>query len=126
MTALKEITFNGELIDFNGTIIVNINEADTAQFQLNYSESNNSPKEILLDLRDHVIENDNKINITLEGSGQVYYIFESTQILRSNPQIEVPEIIEVMKNYNYQGPIIIELSTAKDLDQSINFIYKFL
>jgi hypothetical protein len=101
LTALKEITFNGDLIDFNGSIIVNINEADPAQFQLNYSESNNSPKEILLNLRDHVIENENKINITLEGSGQVCYIFESTQILRSNPQIDVPEIIEVMKNEQF-------------------------
>lgn len=41
-------------------------------------------------------------------------------------KVNFPEIFEVMKNHEYQGPIIIELSTAKDLPQSIDFIYKFL
>lgn len=41
-------------------------------------------------------------------------------------KVNFREIFEVMKSYNYQGPIVIELSTAKDLPQSINFINKFL
>lgn len=41
-------------------------------------------------------------------------------------KVNFHEIFQVMNNHNYQGPIIIELSTAKDLDQSINFINKFL
>ncbi|MHA2030900.1 MAG: alpha-2-macroglobulin family protein, partial [Candidatus Kariarchaeaceae archaeon] len=101
LTALKGITLNGGLIDFNGTIIVNINENDPAQFQLNLTESSNTPNEILLRLQEYIIEGDNKVNITLEGSGQVWYIFESTQILRSNPQVEIPEIIEVIKNEQF-------------------------
>ncbi|MBY8990085.1 MAG: sugar phosphate isomerase/epimerase [Candidatus Lokiarchaeota archaeon] len=41
-------------------------------------------------------------------------------------KVNFHEIFQVMNNHNYQGPIIIELSTAKDLAQSINFINKFL
>ncbi|MBA7670409.1 endonuclease 4 [subsurface metagenome] len=41
-------------------------------------------------------------------------------------KVSFHEIFEVIKSYNYQGPIIIEISTAKDLPQSINFINKFL
>ena len=41
-------------------------------------------------------------------------------------KVNFHEIFEVMRSYDYKGPIIIELSTAKDLPQSINFINKFL
>jgi sugar phosphate isomerase/epimerase len=41
-------------------------------------------------------------------------------------KVNFHEIFDVMDNHNYQGPIIIELSTTKDLTQSINFINKFL
>jgi sugar phosphate isomerase/epimerase len=41
-------------------------------------------------------------------------------------KVNFHEIFEIMKSYSYQGPLIIELSTAKDLDQSINYINKFL
>lgn len=41
-------------------------------------------------------------------------------------KVNFREIFEVMKSYNYQGPLVIELSTAKDLPQSISFINKFL
>jgi sugar phosphate isomerase/epimerase len=41
-------------------------------------------------------------------------------------KVNFHEIFKVMKNHKYQGPIIIELSSAKDLPQSINFINKFL
>ncbi|MHA2366864.1 MAG: hypothetical protein ACXAC7_23130, partial [Candidatus Hodarchaeales archaeon] len=39
LTAIKNITFNGGLIDFNGTISVNINNNDTPQFLLNLTEN---------------------------------------------------------------------------------------
>ncbi|MFX1428283.1 MAG: sugar phosphate isomerase/epimerase family protein, partial [Promethearchaeota archaeon] len=41
-------------------------------------------------------------------------------------KINFHEIFEIMRSYDYQGPLIIELSTVKDLPQSINFINKFL
>jgi len=41
-------------------------------------------------------------------------------------KIDFKEIFEVITNYNYKGPIIIELSSANSLNQSINFIKKFL
>jgi sugar phosphate isomerase/epimerase len=41
-------------------------------------------------------------------------------------KINFKEIFEVLANYNYKGPIIIELSSTNSLNQSINFIKKFL
>lgn len=41
-------------------------------------------------------------------------------------KIDFTEIFEIIKTYNYKGPIIIELSSANSLDQSVNFIKKFL
>jgi len=41
-------------------------------------------------------------------------------------KIDFKEIFDVIKKYNYKGPLIIELSDAKSLNQSINFINKFL
>ncbi|MFX0081367.1 MAG: sugar phosphate isomerase/epimerase family protein [Candidatus Hodarchaeota archaeon] len=60
----------------------------------------------------HLVENFNKTSDTHPplGTGKVNF----------------PIIFEVMKNHDYHGPIIIELSTAKDLPESINFINKFL
>jgi len=40
-------------------------------------------------------------------------------------KIDFKEIFDVIKKYNYRGPLIIELSNAKSL-KSINFIKKFL
>lgn len=41
-------------------------------------------------------------------------------------KIDFKEIFETIKNYKYKGPIIVELSSANSLNQSINFIKKFL
>ena len=41
-------------------------------------------------------------------------------------KVDFKEIFDVIKKYNYNGPLIIELSDAKSLNQSINFINKFL
>ncbi|MFX1384771.1 MAG: sugar phosphate isomerase/epimerase family protein [Promethearchaeota archaeon] len=41
-------------------------------------------------------------------------------------EINFKEIFEVVKSYNYNGPLIIELSSSKSLSKSINFINKFL
>ncbi|MFX1379342.1 MAG: sugar phosphate isomerase/epimerase family protein [Promethearchaeota archaeon] len=41
-------------------------------------------------------------------------------------KIDFKEIFEVLRSYNYKGPLIIELSSINSLNQSINFIKKFL
>ncbi len=41
-------------------------------------------------------------------------------------KIDFKEIFDVFRKYRYNGPIIIELSSAKSLNQSINYIKKFL
>jgi sugar phosphate isomerase/epimerase len=43
-----------------------------------------------------------------------------------NGKINFKEIFKIITSYDYKGPIIIELSSAKSLNQSINFITKFL
>ncbi len=41
-------------------------------------------------------------------------------------KINFKEVFKIIKSYNYKGSVIIELSSAKSLQQSINFINKFL
>ncbi|MHA1931699.1 MAG: sugar phosphate isomerase/epimerase family protein [Promethearchaeota archaeon] len=41
-------------------------------------------------------------------------------------KVNFHEIFEVIKTYDYTGSLIIELSTAKDLAQSIKFLNRFL
>jgi len=101
LTTINGVMSGGEIIDFNGTISVMVNNHTPPQYVLNFTESNSHPNEILLNLYDHITENTNTINITLDGFGNICYIFESVQILRSNPKIEIPEIIEVSKNEHF-------------------------
>ena len=101
LTSIKEVILSGQFIDFNGTISVNINDKEVPQYILNVTESGKKPSEILLNLQDHIDERENSIVITLNGSGQICYIFETVQILRSNPKIEVPDIVEVLRGENF-------------------------
>ncbi|MFX1346065.1 MAG: MG2 domain-containing protein [Promethearchaeota archaeon] len=98
LTAIKKILIIGGFIDFNGTIFVQINNNYPPQYVLNFTESNDKPDEIRLNLGSYLTENSNTINISLSGSGQICYIFETVQILRSNPEIEIPGILEVEGN----------------------------
>ncbi|MFX1366260.1 MAG: sugar phosphate isomerase/epimerase family protein [Promethearchaeota archaeon] len=41
-------------------------------------------------------------------------------------KVDFKEIFDVISEYNYNGSLILELSNAKSLNQSINFINKFL
>ncbi|MFX1502474.1 MAG: sugar phosphate isomerase/epimerase family protein [Promethearchaeota archaeon] len=41
-------------------------------------------------------------------------------------KVDFKEIFNIISEYNYNGPLILELSDAKSLNQSINFINKFL
>lgn len=101
LTAINGIMIGSGIVDFNGTISVIVNNHTPPQYFLNFTESNSHPDEILLNLYDLITENTNTINITLDGFGKICYIFESVQILRSNPKIEIPEIIEVSKNEQF-------------------------
>ncbi|MFX0000086.1 MAG: MG2 domain-containing protein [Candidatus Hermodarchaeota archaeon] len=105
LTAIKAIMFTEEIIDFNGTISIIINNNEPPQYELNCTENSNNPDEIQLTLSDFMTEDINTINISLNGLGQICYIFESIQILRSNPRIEIPEIIEVSKNEHFYIPV---------------------
>lgn len=52
--------------------------------------------------------------------------FSDTHPPLGTGKIKFKEIIDTLKKYSYNGPLIIELSSAKSLNQSINFINKFL
>ena len=41
-------------------------------------------------------------------------------------KINFKEIFNTIQKYNYKGPLIIELSSIKDLENSLNYIYKLL
>ncbi len=105
LTEINGIMINGGIIDFNGTISIIVNNNTPPQYFLNVTEMNNHPDEILLKLSAFMLGNLNTINITLDGIGTICYIFESVQILRSDPKIEIPEIIEVSKNEHFYFPV---------------------
>lgn len=52
--------------------------------------------------------------------------FTDTHPALGTGKIKFKEIFDVIRTNNYQGPMIIELSDAKSLNQSINYINKFL
>jgi hypothetical protein len=101
LTAIKGIILSGGFINFTGNISINVNEKVTPQFLLDNIHSENTPNEILLNLHDNLNQNSNVINISLDGTGGISYIFETTQVLRADPKIEIPEIIMATKNQNF-------------------------
>ncbi|MFX0022082.1 MAG: MG2 domain-containing protein [Candidatus Hermodarchaeota archaeon] len=105
LTTIKTISNSEGFVDFNGTISIIINNNRPPQYELNYTKYSNLPSEILFTLSDLMTEKTNTINISLNGDGQICYIFESIQILRSNPKIEIPAIIEASKNEHFYIPI---------------------
>ncbi|MFX1356009.1 MAG: sugar phosphate isomerase/epimerase family protein [Promethearchaeota archaeon] len=61
----------------------------------------------------------------------VHLVENFTRISDTHPplgtgKIKFNEIFEIIRGFNYRGPMIIELSSAKALEKSINFIKKFL
>lgn len=60
----------------------------------------------------HIVENFNKTSDTHPPLG--------------TGKINFNEIFDVLRTHQYQGPLIIELSTAKDLPESIEYLHKFL
>lgn len=61
----------------------------------------------------------------------VHLVENFTRVSDTHPplgsgKIKFNEIFEIIRGFNYRGPMIIELSSAKDLEKSINFIKKFL
>jgi hypothetical protein len=105
LTQIREIMNSSGIIDYNGIISIIVNNNATPQYFLNFTEPSSHPEEILLYLSEFITENSNTINITLNGSGTICYIFESVQLLRSDPKIEIPEMIEVSKNQHFYIPI---------------------
>jgi len=101
LTEIKGIMLSGGIIDFNGTISIIINNNEYPQYVLNFTEYETQPNEILLNLRDLMNENNNLINISLNGTGQISYIFENIQVIRSNPLVEIPDILEVPPNEKF-------------------------
>ncbi|MFX1499553.1 MAG: MG2 domain-containing protein [Promethearchaeota archaeon] len=101
LTAIKSIASTGGFIDFNGLISVSINDHYPPQYLLNFTDDTNIPSEIQLNLAEFINVGSNTLNITLDGSGQICYILETIQILRSNPKIEIPDTIKISKNEQF-------------------------
>ncbi|MHA1729102.1 MAG: MG2 domain-containing protein [Promethearchaeota archaeon] len=95
ITAIKTLMSGYEIVDFNGNLSVNIDEVENSQYELMFTEEVNQPGEIALSLEDYISVGSNQINLTLNGTGQISYVFESVQVLRSSPVVEMPELIEV-------------------------------
>ncbi|MBY9019642.1 MAG: hypothetical protein KGD67_01195 [Candidatus Lokiarchaeota archaeon] len=105
LTGIKNIATTWDFVNFNGSVSVSINDEFPSQYNLNLTDGSNHPDEILLNINEFISVGINTVNITLNGNGQICYILETTQILRSNPVVEVPDMIEVSRNENFNLPI---------------------
>ena len=61
----------------------------------------------------------------------VHLVENFTRVSDTHPplgtgKINFKKIFEIIRGFNYTGPLIIELSSAKDLGKSLDFINKFL
>ena len=121
LTEIKKIATSKGFINFNGTISVSVNDAYPPQYLLNITENSNLPGEIQLSLSEFIDQGSNSINTTLNGTGQICYVFESVQILRSNPKIEIPDLIEVSTNEHFN--ISVGFS---DIDERMPLLYTTL
>ena len=101
LTAINNITTSMDIVDFEGNATINVNDAETPQYGLNFTESNHQPNEIQFSLSNFIDYGHNSVNITLNGTGQISYILNTVQIIRSNPIVEIPKIIEAKPNENF-------------------------
>jgi uncharacterized repeat protein (TIGR01451 family) len=101
LTAINNLTHSIEIVDFEGNSTINVNDAENDQFELNLTESSHHPNEIQLTLSNFINSGSNSVNISLDGTGQISYILNTVQILRSNPIVEIPELIEVKTSENF-------------------------
>ncbi|MHA1519546.1 MAG: MG2 domain-containing protein [Promethearchaeota archaeon] len=90
---LKIATLGEEIIDYNGTIMISLNGDDDPFYELDYS-TDGIPSEIQLRLDSGLEFGANSIDLDANGTGQFVYIFESTQIFRIEPTIDVAEVIQ--------------------------------
>ncbi|MHA1672868.1 MAG: MG2 domain-containing protein [Promethearchaeota archaeon] len=91
---LKTATVVNETIEFNGTIDVLLNGEEVPFATLDYS-TEGIPPEIQLRLDAGLEIGANSISLNSTGEGQFVYIFESTQIIRIEPTIDVSDVIPV-------------------------------
>ncbi|MFX0074301.1 MAG: MG2 domain-containing protein [Candidatus Hermodarchaeota archaeon] len=141
LTEIRQIATAKGFVNFNGTIFVSLNDAYPAQFFLNITKESNLPSEVMLSLSDFIVQGTNSINVSLTGAGQICYIFESFQILRSNPKVEIPALIEVSKGEQFnitvrfseidaRMPILYAtislLDVPEDLQDPVENYYKFI
>lgn len=98
---VKEQAIDQEIIDFNGTIDITINDAVNPFYTLNYSDGN-IPSEIQLRLDAALTPGFNQITIDSSGNGSFVYVFESTQIIRVEPTVEIPASLEVNPSDSFE------------------------
>jgi len=101
LTAINNLTTSFEFVNFEGNASINVNNAGSPQYEINFTESNHQPSEIQFSLSNFIDYGPNSVNISLNGTGQISYILNTIQIIRSNPIVEIPEIIEVKPNENF-------------------------
>lgn len=86
---------------------------DTSHFYTNNGKVDKLWKTFHLIIKNvHLVENFSKFSDTHPNLG--------------TGKVKFKEIIEIMKYYNYKGPLIIELGSSKGLNQSIDYINNLL
>lgn len=90
LTTIKARSTATELIAFTGTLNVSCNGATPAQFSLDLTGSARVPGDVVLALDPYLRAGANAINLTLVGTGGIYYRLQSTQVVRADPVVNTP------------------------------------
>ncbi|MBN2155879.1 MAG: hypothetical protein JW776_07530 [Candidatus Lokiarchaeota archaeon] len=94
LTELTKFSESLPVLDFNGTVNISVN-SKIPQIIYNLTDASYSPSSILTEISRYIVDGQNEINITTIGTGQLAFIFTSTQIIRYVPVINIPELIEI-------------------------------
>ncbi|WP_457559132.1 MG2 domain-containing protein [Candidatus Harpocratesius sp.] len=102
---MKNITVGQEILDFNGTINVNVNNQETPIYELNYT-ADWIPSQIKLRVDSQMETGNNTLTLDSSGTGQFVYMFESSQIVRVMPTIEIQNDITALSGQSFNLSVI--------------------
>ncbi|RLI60554.1 MAG: hypothetical protein DRO88_14195, partial [Promethearchaeia archaeon] len=102
---MKNHTITSEIVEFNGTLDITLNDEPDPVYRLNYTDEW-IPAQIQLLISPDLETGNNTITLNSSGNGQYYFMFETTQIVRTEPTIEIPSDLVVSPGSQFNFSVI--------------------
>ncbi|MHA1583927.1 MAG: MG2 domain-containing protein, partial [Promethearchaeota archaeon] len=116
LTKLAQYSMYAGFINFNGTANIDVspiydgnnsNNPENFDISLDLSDNTYNPAQLKVDLTNFVDIGENALNISVNGTGQLVYVFTSIQVLRGSPNFTAPTNISVQSGDIFEIPISI-------------------